>query len=622
MKRVIYNVFILFLMALTSCDDYSIDKKLVPEIDILEEIIVAPKSERYVISLKSTYPWYAEASASWIKMVRYRGQYIKNDSIVMEVTENPEMEAREGWIDVKLMDQMNKKVHIVQNGRGSLITLSKDKVIFNRNGGETEIGVTTQIEWEIVDEELQGIEATKIDNSKLKLVVSPNDSGNEKTQIVILKSVDGTTEAKLTVTQSHLTDILSISLNDEEKDILLEKNNSEMTIPVSLNMNYQCAVSSEWIDITETPQFEGDVVKDIDIKVSVSENNGLEERYGYVCIKNEDETVTDTLYISQMAHSKRIYVKAGNVSGDGTSWERAFGTIEDGISACTHYGDMEVWVAKGEYQLRDWIEFKKVCYYGGFDGYEDKLKDRNMNNKSVLIASPTNTWPSVYGYALSDASCVVDGFVFTGSRGTQGEGSLVFYDNWIFRNNIVTGNQSVRDAGGTYSKAMVINCLIYGNKSLNNSSTVNATAGAKIYNCSIVNNTSEGNSSSCGLRLGNNSEVYNSILWNNNHTTGDNDNVYLDNNTAKIYNCAVEGELTFNNTPNVLQNCISLSSNNTDLNGPNFVSPEEHNYSLTDSSPLIDKGIDWTQLDYLFDIVGNYRIYGSSIDIGAYEFIK
>lgn len=78
--------------------------------------------------------------------------------------------------------------------------------------------------------------------------------------------------------------------------------------------------------------------------------------------------VSDTLFISQRACNQIVYVKAG-ASGDGTSWERAFGTVEEGLAACTDYGSMELWIAEGEYHLKSWTYLKKgVNTYGGFNG--------------------------------------------------------------------------------------------------------------------------------------------------------------------------------------------------------------------------------------------------------------
>lgn len=613
------NMFILFILMLLSCNDDNLVKRLDPGIEINEELTVGPAASREVIHLKSTYPWYAETSVSWIKMVRYRGQYTKPDSIVMEIQENPDMEERESWIEVRLMDQMSTKIHVLQKGRGSLITLSKNNIIFNKNGGEATIDVSTQLEWEIDTEGLEGITATKENESQFKIVISENNTGNELTRELFVRSVDKTTEAKLVIVQANVEDILSISLSKEEKDILIEKAANELDIPVSLNMDYQCTVSDDWISVTENPNFEGDIVQDINIKVAVAQNTGIEERYGYICVKNQDESVTDTFHISQKAHSQRVYVKAGSTGGDGTSWERAYATVEDGVSACSDYGDMELWIAKGEYQLKDYLTLKKgINIYGGFVGNETKLKDRNLENKSVFIAAPNNTWCSIYAYDQT-VECYVDGIIFTGSVGTQGNGSIEAYDNWIFRNCIITNNKNIRDAGGSYSRCKLINCLIYGNTTINNSSTVNSQ-GSKIYNTTIVNNISGG--SSCGLRAGAGTEVHNSVIWNNVHTAGSNNNVYLDSQgSGMLKNCAVEGRLTFNNAPSSTEGSFILGSSNTAADGPNFVSVENNDYSLSPVSPLIDKGAEWSGFNLIWDIIGNDRKWGGAVDIGAYEFI-
>lgn len=613
------NMFILFILMLLSCNDDNLVKRLDLGIEINEELTVGPTASREVIHLKSTYPWYAEASVSWIKMVRYRGQYTKPDSIVMEIQENPDMEERESWIEVRLMDQMSTKIHVVQHGRGSLITLSKQKVIFNKNGGEVSIGVTTNLEWKPVTDGLEGITVTKLDENYFKIVVSPNTTGNELTKELIIRSVDGSTESKLVIVQENVEDILSIPLNPEDKDVLIGKVYNELVIPVSLNVDYQCAASVDWINIVESPDFEGDIVQDINIKVAVAQNDGIEERYGYICVKNQDESVTDTFHISQKAHSQRIYVKAGSAGGDGTSWERAYATVEDGVSACSNYGDMELWIAKGEYQLKDYLTLKRgINVYGGFVGDETKLKDRNLEYKSVFKAAPKNTWCSIYAYDQT-VECYVDGIIFTGSVGTQGGGSIEAYANWIFRNCIITNNKNLRDAGGSYKNCKLINCLIYGNTTINNSSTVNSQ-GSKIYNTTIVNNTSGG--SSCGLRAGAGTEVYNSVIWNNVHTAGSNNNVYLDSQgSGMLKNCAVEGRLTFNNAPSSTEGSFILGSSNTAADGPNFVSVENNDYSLSPVSPLIDKGAEWSGFNLIWDIIGNDRKWGRAVDIGAYEFI-
>ena len=143
----------LFLVAfIASCDDFDLIRRVEPTLEIQDELLMGPVASRQVIDLHSSYPWFAEASASWIKLKRYRGQALLPDSIVAEIEENPEMALREGWIEIRLMDQMSKRIVVKQNGRGSLITLSKEVLYFNINGGEAVLDVVTDLEWNVEEE--------------------------------------------------------------------------------------------------------------------------------------------------------------------------------------------------------------------------------------------------------------------------------------------------------------------------------------------------------------------------------------------------------------------------------------------------------------------------------------
>ena len=174
---------LLALIGIASCDDSDIVRKVEPKLEIEEELLVAPSVSRKVVKLHSTYPWFAEASDAWIKLYRYRGQALKPDSIVMELEENPQMEQREGWIEIRLMDQMTKRISIKQNGRGSLITLSKELLYFNVNGGEATLNVVTDLDWLVDQGQTAGLTFEKIDKSHLKVKVAKNTTGKEVTQI-------------------------------------------------------------------------------------------------------------------------------------------------------------------------------------------------------------------------------------------------------------------------------------------------------------------------------------------------------------------------------------------------------------------------------------------------------
>ena len=362
----------------------------------------------------------------------------------------------------------------------------------------------------------------------------------------------------------------------------------------------------------ELPEFSGDIVQDVNIPIELDANDGFEDRTGYIVVKNQGDVVevSDTLYVTQRLYSQIVYVKAG-ANGDGSSWERAFGTIEEGLSACAHYSDMQMWVAAGDYYLKDWIEFKKVNFYGGFEGKETTVSERTMKRKSILHAASSNVWPSVYMYKLTEgATRVVDGFEFVDSKGKKGEGALVAYEYWMIRNCVVRNNTCARDAGGAYFLCTLINCVIRDNETLST------------YNVTVVNNRSAG--SSAGVRLGSGTcQMVNCVVWGNVHTKGDLHSGYLDQNKAAIFkNCAIQGGWIYNggNTPQV-SNCINLNTDNAATDGPQFADVAGKNYQPTENSPLVDAGLNSVVKDWnlLLDIQGGARISNAGIDIGAFE---
>ena len=185
----------LLVAFIASCDDSDLIRRVEPTLEIQDELSMGPVASRQVIDLHSSYPWFAEASASWIKLKRYRGQALLPDSIVAEIEENPEMALREGWIEIRLMDQMSKRIVVKQNGRGSLITLSKEVLYFNINGGEAVLDVVTDLEWDVEEEHIFNIVfiqklyiVSKEENSMVELIVGKKGKGKTK---VLLDKVNG-----------------------------------------------------------------------------------------------------------------------------------------------------------------------------------------------------------------------------------------------------------------------------------------------------------------------------------------------------------------------------------------------------------------------------------------------
>ncbi len=149
--------------------------------------------------------------------------------------------------------------------------------------------------------------------------------------------------------------------------------------------------------------------------------------------------------------AKVIYVKQDG-TGDGTSWTKAFGDLQQALASAT-FGT-EIWVAEGIYHptqcdicspAQRSISFLVpggVKLYGGFSGNENSLGQRKWFAHPTKLSgeigteSETDNSYTVVFFKNADAGTLLDGFVVTGGHsdawGTIGSanraGGAIFND--------------------------------------------------------------------------------------------------------------------------------------------------------------------------------------------------
>lgn len=604
---------IAFACVLTACDGSYEVRRVEPKIDVQESVTSSPQTMRMVVPLTSSYPWFAEASGDWINLTRYRGQALKADSIVFSCEENQSMDDREGWIEVRLMDQLSQRIKVVQKGRGSLITLPQSQVYFNRQGGEVIIEVVTHQEWQPEAASKDGFTFTKVDNGHLKITASPNSSGKDQTTEIKLFDKDRTTDATLSIIQKPVDKILFIPLEKEKKDIVIKKESFAIDIPVTLNVDYECVSSGSWIEIKADQQLQGHNVQNVVVSVDIANNQTGVERDGFVVIKNKGSVVeaSDTLFIAQRGKNQIIYVKPGGNS-DGTSWEQAFGSIHDAMGAASNNGDMEIWVASGNYQFSSTLTWKAVNVYGGFSGTETKLKERDLKNKPVFKGGNFNF---MNAWNNNGDICWMDGIVFADcdNYANTGVGCFEIYKNHGFRNCEFRDIRHGK-AIGYFEACKMVNCLFYNLHSQNYLIRAN---NSQLYNVTIANSLSDGWNSNY---FHGGTKLYNTLIWNIKITGGSRTRAVVCGGDIPAVNCAIMNGLTEKGL--VCSSCIELSADNSAPGGPHFTNPTGNtpDFSLAAGSICIDAG-DSGYPGISVDIVGNTRIIGSSVDIGAYEYM-
>ena len=376
----------------------------------------------------------------------------------------------------------------------------------------------------------------------------------------------------------------------------------------------------------------------------------------------------------------RLYVNKNVATlGDGTSWTNAFTEFRDALLLAQDCPDIiEIWVAEGIYtptstenRITFFIMRNNLAWYGGFDGTENDLSERDWNAHPTILSgdllgdddystlppinNDENSFHVIFNFINGiDSSAILDGFhivggnanidppnhvggglynkqasptvancTFYGNNGGYGGGgnyndlSTISLNNCIFYNNTGTFR-----GGGMYSDASemtINNCTFFNNHTLTPDSAVggamfNNFSSPRITNCSFFNNSSSHGGDAISNNAWSKPFIYNSIFW------GNGDEIV---NTSENPNFAAPEENS--NCVVKIQNCIIQNSNgsgsdwnlfygiddgaNLDID-PLFMDEISGNLRLMDCSPAMNSGDNLLlPQDLLVDLDGNARIF-------------
>ena len=225
--------------------------------------------------------------------------------------------------------------------------------------------------------------------------------------------------------------------------------------------------------------------------------------------------------------------------------------------------------------------------------------------------------------------------VYGGGSNNGGGGIIATYGSIpTITNNTISDNTAYSGGGILLINNYPTNIITFFNNIITNNSS---NIGGGICDASgmptLINNTIANNSSDNGGALfcsgGSNPTFYNSILWGNTATTSGSQ-VYFDdqssaNATNFYYSDVMGGTTAFGLNFNIY---LGTYQNNIN-SAPVFVAPSagsgtgydgvNADWSLQNTSPCINAG-DPSGTYPATDIAGNPRVYGGTIDIGAYEY--
>gem|GEM_PF-2384696 len=213
--------------------------------------------------------------------------------------------------------------------------------------------------------------------------------------------------------------------------------------------------------------------------------------------------LTTLTAISSIAYGEVTYYVTVDGAGimDGSSWEDAARDLKGLIDSLN--GNADIWVAKGEYSPgtddEDTFSLKKgIKIYGGFDGTESVLEDRDIRKNAVLLNGGYISRSVAVVTARSGASTedtLLDGLTITGGANTNNGGGLFVEtgSNLLITECIFLNNTSYSAGGGIYnyySSPFIQNCTFSGNNAIkgNGGAVYNNNSSSTLENCSFRRN--------------------------------------------------------------------------------------------------------------------------------------
>ena len=277
---------------------------------------------------------------------------------------------------------------------------------------------------------------------------------------------------------------------------------------------------------------------------------------------------------------------------------------------------------------------------GGIYAYSPgKNSSPTISNVSLYGNNTEESGGAIYNYSFEgDASPILSNVSIIHNKTRLGQGGGFFNDGRNvyaeLKNVNVVGNESSRSGGGLSFNFLIkcdsriINTVISGNFAKNGN-------GGGIYFSTLDEGSAEPkiiNSTICGNRVGIRPDRDGGgfvVLSNGFSKTVITNTVIWGNSGNEVHNFYAEGKLGSANeiTGSLIEGSDDGSGTNLHgSTGPNFLQPVsayfaptmEGDYQLALGSPLINSGING-MISLSEDLLGNTRVFGGTVDIGAYE---
>lgn len=383
-----------------------------------------------------------------------------------------------------------------------------------------------------------------------------------------------------------------------------------------------------------------------DMTSDIFEKNNVASSYASVTAELKEKAIEwfNEAYRQYADNVVRV-ANDGDPEADGSTWEKAT-TLTHAVELAANEAATQVWLKQGIYLVDAPVNIDKVGLYGGFDGTETKLTERDWNANQTIIDGGDKVSPLRDANLDGGGNTVLDGIIVqngvnqAGANGNgNGGGAIVSAGakvrNCIFRNNRTQNGKNGAAIHCHAGNVQIENSLFVNNTSSGNGGGVQVGGGvtATITNCTFSNNVAKGPGGAFGLGAGDsNLNLNNTIAYGNEgngkaQSYGQNADVNGGGKVVSRYSAVESSSKKFTDGDDTGHMALTAE------NAPGFTNPAEvkgrqtdasaldvYSYTLTEKSPCIDAGNVGITSSLQYDLAHNRRLSGRQIDLGAYEF--
>lgn len=321
-------------------------------------------------------------------------------------------------------------------------------------------------------------------------------------------------------------------------------------------------------------------------------------------------------------------------NGDGTSWEQANSNLSAAVKL-SKYVNKSIWMKKGTYygdttQAYAYTLKGGANIYGGFDGTESQLSQRNPELNPTIIDGQKhrallNATCDVYNGTLTlndivlqngytpDGNCVnlfhnIKATRLTIQHCTSDSGQVLYLNDALLRSTRVNHNSAPQIC-------VIDNSIMRQSLFNNNSGDIVTLAYGRLVNCDIVSNNGTG-----VVFNTRHSSLINSIVWNNDTAL----RFSVTPNDTALRHSAFDSDTAIGDTT-----CLLLNHDNNAPDGPAFILPtargpmqpisSDTDWRLAQGSVCIDAGERLFESLRDGDMNQDIRCRNGFVDLGCYE---